>query len=136
MEQLEDRLAPAVTLTVTTAADDNTPGDGSVSLREAIQAINAATNPTDPDIIAEIGATPTFGPVDTINFNISGSGAEQTINVGSTASAPCRRSPGRRSSTATTRRASPNTLANGDNAKILIELNGANARSRGRRPPA
>src|SRR5579863_3714891 len=79
LEMLECRLAPAVVVTVTTAADDNTPGDGSVSLREAIQAINAATPPTDPDIIAEIGATPTFGPVDTINFNISAAGTVQTI---------------------------------------------------------
>jgi len=128
LEQLEDRLAPAVILTVTTAADDNTPGDGSVSLREAIQAINAATPPTDPDIIAEIGATPTFGPVDTINFNISASGTVQTINVGGTGNGalPALLKPVTINGYSE-RGASMNTLANGDNAKILIELNGANA---------
>jgi CSLREA domain-containing protein len=128
LECLEDRLVPSVALTVTTAADDNTPGDGSVSLREAIQAINAATPPTDPDIIAEIGATPTFGPVDTINFNISVAGTVQTINVGGTGNGalPALTNP-MTINGYSEKGASANTLANGDNAKILIELNGANA---------
>jgi CSLREA domain-containing protein len=128
LEPLEDRLAPAVVLTVTTADDDNTPGDGSVSLREAIQAINAATPPTDPDIIAQIGATPIFGPVDTINFKISAAGTVQTIAVGSTGNGTL---PAVLHTTIINgyfeMGASMNTLANGDNAKILIELNGANA---------
>src|SRR6058998_3051947 len=35
LEQLEDRLVPAI-VTVTTVVDDITPNDGTVSLREAI----------------------------------------------------------------------------------------------------
>jgi hypothetical protein len=69
-----------------------------------------------------------FGVNDTINFNISASDTVQTINVGSTGNGPLPAlnlpmtingysEPG----------ASANTLANADNAKILIELNGASA---------
>src|ERR1051326_6162482 len=73
--------AAAATLTVTTTADDLTPNDGTVSLREAITAINAGSNLGDPDISAQSPGT--FGVNDTINFNISGSGVK-TINVRST----------------------------------------------------
>lgn len=45
--------ASAATITVTTTADDITPNDGSVSLREAITAVNAGTNIGDPDIIVQ-----------------------------------------------------------------------------------
>jgi CSLREA domain-containing protein len=124
LECLEDRLAPAV-ITVTTAADDNAANDGSVSLREAIQAINAGGT-TDNDILNQNPGT--FGSGDTINFNISAAGTVQTINVGGTGNGALPAitqlmtingytEPG----------ASMNTLPNGDNAKILIELNGANA---------
>ena len=117
--------AAAATITVTTTADDLTPNDGTVSLREAITAINAGSNLGDPDISAQSPGT--FGVNDTINFNISGSGVK-TINVGSTGlgalpaiTKPVTingyKQPG----------ASFNTLANGDNAVILIELNGADA---------
>jgi hypothetical protein len=83
LELLEDRLAPAV-VTVTTVADDITPNDGSVSLREAITAVNAGNNLGDPDIIAQNPGV--FGTNDTIHFNIPGSAPFQ-INVGSSASA-------------------------------------------------
>src|SRR5712691_1182465 len=83
LERLEDRTTPAV-ITVTTTADDITPNDGSVSLREAITAINAGNNLGDPDIIAQNPGT--FGTTDTIKFNIPGSAPFQ-INVGSSASA-------------------------------------------------
>ncbi len=73
---LEDRLAPA-TLTVTTTKDDLTPNDGSVSLREAITAINAGSNLGDPDVV-NTGAA--FGTNDTIRFAIPGTGAQQ-INL-------------------------------------------------------
>src|SRR5437764_118045 len=66
LEALEDRLAPAV-ITVTTAADDLTPHDGTVSLREAITAINAGNDLRDPDITAHSQGT--FGASDTIKFN-------------------------------------------------------------------
>jgi CSLREA domain-containing protein len=75
LEGLEDRLAPA-TLTVTTAADELTPNDGTVSLREALTAINAGNNLGDPDIV-NTGAA--FGTNDTIDFNI-GTGV-QTISL-------------------------------------------------------
>jgi hypothetical protein len=61
---------------VTTTADDLTSGDGSVSLREAITAINAGNNLGDPDIV-NTGAA--FGTNDTIDFNI-GTGV-QTVSM-------------------------------------------------------
>ena len=67
LEQLEDRLAPAV-VTITTTADDITPNDGSVSLREAITSINAGNDLGDPDITAQNPGI--FGTNDTVNFNI------------------------------------------------------------------
>src|SRR5215468_2752424 len=42
--------AHAATIVVTTTADDNTPNDGSVSLREAIQAMNNGSAGADTDI--------------------------------------------------------------------------------------
>jgi CSLREA domain-containing protein len=118
--------AAAAVITVTTAADDSTPNDGSVSLREAIQAINAGNNLGDPDIIAQNPGV--FGVNDTILFSISFSSTVQTIAVGGT---------GNGALPAITRPvtvngysefgASANTLANGDNAVILVQLNGANA---------
>src|SRR3954451_22069045 len=84
LEHLESRLAPAV-LTVTTAADDLNPADLSVSLREAITAMNAGNDLGAPDIIAQdptLGGTQPFGTNDTINFNIPGTAPFQ-INVGS-----------------------------------------------------
>jgi CSLREA domain-containing protein len=117
--------ATAATTTVTTTADDLTPNDGAVSLREAITAIEVGNNLGDPDIISQNPGT--FGLNDTINFNIPGLGV-RTIIVGST---------GNGSLPAITKAltingytqpgASANTLANGDNAVILIELNGADA---------
>ncbi len=71
-------------ITVTTTADDITPNDGSVSLREAITAINAGNELGDADITAQTPGT--FGTADTINFNIPGTGVH-TIMVGSDPSA-------------------------------------------------
>lgn len=125
LEQLEDRLAPAV-ITVTAAFDDNTPNDGSVSLREAIQAINNGSAGADTDISNQNPGV--FGVNDTINFNISAAGTVQTINVGGTGNGalPALIKPMTINGYSETG-ASTNTLANSDNAKILIELNGANA---------
>jgi hypothetical protein len=120
--------ASAATITVTAPADDITPNDGTVSLREAITSINAGNNLGDPDIVAE--APGVYGTNDTINFNISGSG-RHVISVGTSPSAPGQVlptiikpvtingyfQPG----------ASANTLANGDNAVLEIALNGASA---------
>src|SRR5437660_2014837 len=82
LEQLEDRVTPAV-IFVTTTADDLTPNDGSVSLREAITAINAGNTLGDTDILAQNPGA--FGTNDAIHFNIANPGSvAQTINVGST----------------------------------------------------
>jgi CSLREA domain-containing protein len=110
---------------VTTTADDNTPNDGSVSLREAIQAINNGST-VDTDILNQNPGV--FGINDTINFNISASGAVQTIRVGGTGNGalPALLKP-MTINGYSEQGASLNTLANGDNAKILIELDGANA---------
>ena len=128
LEVLENRWAPAV-VTVTTTADDLTPNDGSVSLREAITAINAGSTLGDPDISAQSPGT--FGINDKLAFNIpqpGGGPTVQTINVGGS---------GNGALPALTRPvlldgyteagASANTVANSDNANILIELSGASA---------
>lgn len=81
LEQLEGRWAPAV-VTVTTAADDLTPNDGSVSLREAMTAVNAGNDLGDPDITAH--TTGTFGTGDQIKFSIGAANSLAQINVGST----------------------------------------------------
>jgi CSLREA domain-containing protein len=118
--------AQAATITVTTSADDNTPNDGSVSLREAIQAINNGSAGGDPDIVFQFPGS--FGVNDTINFNIPASGTRQAINVGGTGNGALPAlirpmtingfsEPG----------ATQNTLANGDNATVLIALDGAGA---------
>src|SRR5262249_38873821 len=69
----------------------------------------------------------TFGVNDTINFNISASGTVQTINVGGTGNGalPALIVP-MTINGYSEMGASMNTLANSDNAKILIELNVAN----------
>jgi hypothetical protein len=64
--------AHAATITVTTSADDLTPNDGSVSLREAMTAINAGNDLGDPDITAQSPGT--FGTNDQIHFSIAGGG--------------------------------------------------------------
>jgi hypothetical protein len=126
VESLESRTTPAV-ITVTTATDDSTPGNGLVSLREAIAAINAGTALTDPDILGQNPGT--FGSNDTINFNIAGAGAK-TLSIGNLGKGQLPTlikpmsiygysEPG----------ASANTLPDGDNAQILIELNGSTAGS-------
>src|ERR1051325_5688634 len=75
LELLEDRRVPAV-ITVNTNADDLTPNDGSVSLREAITAINSGNDLGDSDITNQNPGT--FGSSDTIDFSIGGGGV-QTI---------------------------------------------------------
>src|SRR5207247_10127957 len=83
VDALEMRMLLA-TITVTSVADDLTPNDGSVSLREAITSINAGNDLGDPSISLQNPGT--FGINDTINFNIPNFGV-QTINVGTDPSA-------------------------------------------------
>jgi hypothetical protein len=110
--------ANAATITVTSAGDDVT-NDVPITLREAIQSLNQGS-PVNGGVTSTGGG---YGTNDTINFNIAGAGVHtisfllamdplivpMTIN-GYTQGV-----------------ASMNTLANGDNAVILIELNGAGA---------
>jgi hypothetical protein len=126
---LTARTARSATITVTTVGDDDaTPNDGSVSFREAIAAINAANSLGDPDIINQNPGT--FGTNDTINFNIPGNGVK-TINVGNNPSASGIGLPAIVKPVVidgyTQPGASHNTLANADNAVLLVELNGASA---------
>jgi hypothetical protein len=100
--------------------------DGTVSLREAIQSINAGAN-----INADVVAVGVYGVNDTINFAIPQpltGPVVQRINVGSTGNGalPELTLPMTINGYSETG-ASMNTLANGDNARILIELNGADA---------
>lgn len=130
-EVLEDRSVPA-TITVTTAIDDISPNNGSVSLREAILAINAGNDLGDANIAAQSPGA--FGTSDTINFNIAGSGVH-TINVGADASALGVALPRITNSVFidgySQAGSSQNTLAVGDNAVLLIELNGGGIRDHG-----
>ncbi len=81
LEVLEDRLAPA-TLLVNTNADVVHPADGTLSLRDAIAAVNAG-NANGLTAGEQNQVTGTFGDNDTIQFaaNLSG----QTITLGGTA---------------------------------------------------
>src|SRR5437870_718416 len=127
LERLEPRSLLA-TITVTSVADEETPNDGSVSLREAILAINAGNAAAFPEIALQNPGT--FGTNDTINFNIPGAG-EQTINVGASAGAtgiplPTIIRPLTINGD-TQLGASLNNLANADNATVVIELDGTSA---------
>src|SRR5437762_1107031 len=114
---LWSQTAQAAVITVTTVSDDLTPNDGSVSLREAITAINAGNDLGDPDITAQNPGT--FGTNDTVNFNLSGAGI-RTINVGSDASASGLALPALTTPVFIDGYSQPgssqNTLANSDNA--------------------
>ena len=79
--------ASAAVITVTTTQDDITPNDGSVSLREAITAIDAGNDLGDPSISLQNPTLPgPFGSNDQVNFHLPSSG-QQTILVGSDPSA-------------------------------------------------
>jgi hypothetical protein len=75
----------AATITVTTTADDRSFGDGTVSLREAIMAIDAGSDLGDPNITAQNPGA--FGTNDAIHFSIPPGSGVPTINVGSDPSA-------------------------------------------------
>ncbi len=113
-ESLEDRRLLAI-VTVT-GTGDTIAVDGLVTLREAITSANNNAN-VNTDVVG-IGAYGT----DTINFNIAGAGV-QTISLTSAL---------RMTDTViidgyTQPVARPNTLAVGNDAVLLIEINGAGA---------
>lgn len=107
--------AHAATITVTNSNDQTSIGDG-VSLREAILSINAGA-----DFNADVSALGPYGTNDTILFNIPGIGV-QTINP--TSSLPSIANP-----VLIDGYSQPGASANseplGDNAVILIELDGS-----------
>ncbi len=106
----------AATITVTSAGDTDAV-DGFVTLREAIYSANGNAN-WNADVVA-VGV---YGS-DTIHFNIAGPGVHTITHDASLPpiTGPTvvdgYSQPG----------ASPNTLANGDNAVLLIELDGSSA---------
>ncbi len=113
LEALETRVVPA-TITVNTVADDA----GVASLRAAISSINAGSD-TNSAITAE--RTGVYGTDDTIQFAIAGNGV-RTIAL--TAALPSLTSPMTIDGYSQPG-ASANTLAEGSNAILLIELAGS-----------
>jgi CSLREA domain-containing protein len=119
---LHPAAGSATTITVNSAAD-TTANDGACTLREAITA--ASTNTASGAAAGECAAGQAFPIVDTIEFNISGSGVH-TINA--TSSLPPITEAvlidGYTQPANGGAAASPNTLAVGDNAVLLVEING------------
>ena len=103
---------------VVTGTGDSVAVDGFVTLREAITSINNGV-----DINADVTAVGTYGNNDTINFNIAGAGVQRISpasplpTVVNPVAINGYSQPG----------TSANTLANSDNAVLLIELNGTDA---------
>jgi hypothetical protein len=104
---------PAV-ITVTTLLDEAGP-DGRISLREAIASINAGMD------VGDVSHTGIYGVGDTINFHISDHGLVETINLMSPL--PTIVKPVLIDGYSELQ-AKANTLADGDNANILIDLDG------------
>src|SRR5437763_1822009 len=76
VESLEDRFLLATILVNSTS--DAAAVDGQVTLREAIQSVNAGGN------VSDVVATGVYGSSDTIRFAIPTPGGATTIFVGST----------------------------------------------------
>jgi hypothetical protein len=113
---LQPTAANGATITVT-GTGDTVAVDGAITLREAITSINQGSNISD---VVAVGA---YGTNDTINFNIVGVGVK-TINLGSPLPAIIKPLT---INGYTQGFATANTLANADNAVILVELNGTGA---------
>jgi hypothetical protein len=113
VEALEQRSLLA-TITVT-GTGDTIAKDGLVTLREAITAASTNADPTGNTTPGDPGA-------DTIAFNIPGAGV-RTIHL--TSALPMITEPAVVDGYAQPG-SSKNTLPNGDNAVLLIELNGGN----------
>jgi hypothetical protein len=118
---LSSAWVDAATITVT-GVGDSTTTDTFVTLREAITSINNATDLNNDVTTHKSG---TYGNNDTINFNFAGAGVH-TISL--TSALPAITKPVIINGYSQTG-SSINTLANADNAVILVELNGAAAGS-------
>jgi len=124
LEPLEDRTVPAV-ITVTSTAD-TIALDTFATLREAITSINNQADINADVTLNRVGgyASAPGGTPDVINFSISGGGVK-TIAVTGSAEPTITRPLTINGYTQPL--ASPNTLANADNAVILIQLDGTGA---------
>jgi VCBS repeat-containing protein len=124
VEQLEDRSLLAATITVNSVLDTNV-RDNVLTLREAIlisdRALSVASLTGDEQF--QVVGTPTSMDTDTIAFNIPGTGV-RTISPDS--ALPLITDPVVIDGY-TQPGTSQNTLALGDDARLLIELNGTNA---------
>lgn len=112
---LHGSVVSGATITVT-GTGDSIAADGVVTLREAITSITFAVN-VNSDVVA-VGP---YGTNDTINFNIPGPGVHtitptSTLTLGVPMTINGLSQPG----------ASPNTLTVGDNAVLLIRIDGTN----------
>lgn len=123
----------AATITVTSTDDTVAAGDGKVTLREAIAAVDAGNDLGDADIAAQHPGA--FGNADTIAFGIAGSGVH-TIRPGSPLPAIVKdvtidgfTQPGASANTIASGPASDasHVLAGGSDAVLLIELDGSAA---------
>jgi Calx-beta domain len=123
LEQLEERRTPAI-ITVTSTGD-TIAIDGLATLREAITSINNQADVNGDVTLNRVGgyASSPGGTPDVIDFNILGAGVK-TISIGS--SLPTIIKPLTINGYSQVG-ASANTLANSDNAVILIQLDGTGA---------
>jgi streptogramin lyase len=123
LEQLEDRLAPAV-ITVTSNGD-TIAIDGLATLREAITSINNQADINGDVTLNRVGgyASTPGGTPDVINFSIFAVGVN---TISATAAEPTIIRPLTIDGYSQAG-ASANTLANADNAVILIQLDGTGA---------
>jgi len=113
--------APAATITVT-GTGDTIAVDGVVTLREAITSANNNAS-VNADVVNQ---NPGVYGTDTINFNITSLGGVKSINL--TQALPTITGPVIINGYSQPN-SSANTLANSDNANLLIQLNGTNAGS-------
>ena len=122
---LWSQTAPAATITVT-GNGDTIAIDGLATLREAITSINNQADVNGDVTLNRVGnyASMVGGTPDVINFNILGAGVKTIAVTGAPEPSIVRPLTinGYTQGVATA-----NTLANSDNAAILIELNGAGA---------
>ncbi len=121
LEILEDRLAPAATITVNSTLDTMSP-DNVLTFREAIAINNRSMDVSSltPLEQAQVSGTPTSTDRDTIAFNIPGTGVLSISptalpNITDAVIIDGYSQPG----------AVPNTQAVGSNAVLRIELNGS-----------
>jgi hypothetical protein len=123
VELMEERVLLAATITVNSALDTNDPNDWLVTFREAILIANGARAVGGSEAGQVVGTLGTgAADRDTIAFNIPGAGV-RTINL--TSALPTITDPVTIDGY-TQPGSSPNTLPDGDNAILLIELNRGN----------